>query len=68
MSRQSKQLLILCPLLAVVALLLWSQYQRGQFNWWVVATMGALFIAKLVWAWRQQKLIDAKAAEQEPSN
>jgi hypothetical protein len=68
MSRQSKQLLILCPLLAVVALLLWSQYQRGQFNWWVVATMGAFFIAKLVWAWRQQKLIDAKAAEQEPSN
>jgi hypothetical protein len=51
--------------LPVLAFLIWKQ---GIVSWWIIAAVGFSSIAKLVWAWRQQKRTDAKAAEQELSN
>lgn len=65
MSQQSKQLMILVPILAFVLFLLWRQ---GPVNWWIVALFGAGFIAKVLWAWHRRTALDAKAETQEPSN
>jgi hypothetical protein len=51
--------------LPVLAFLIWEQ---GTVSWWMIAAVGFPSIAKLVWAWRQQKRTDAKAAEHELSN